>query len=151
MQNSQWHLRTKPWLWELHLACANHGWDGVSGPLSTDLQRIWAITALAWLSTLQVPELHHDVSGRQRHVHLWACQPLLSRGGVQSLVARNLGFQTHFRKHGGLSIAFMEQQPVLQALKGICQRQRAVSKPFGNEKGNGPQHLACFPLWCRNI
>lgn len=44
----------------------------------------------------------------------------------------------------------MKQQPVLQALEGICQKKRALSKPLGREKGNGPQHLSCFPLWCRN-
>lgn len=56
---------------------------------------------LAWLSALQVQELHHDVSGRRRHVHYLASQPLvlrMSRGGVQSLVARGLGFQARFRK-----------------------------------------------------
>lgn len=39
---------------------------------------------------------------------------------------------------------------LLQALEGICQKKRALSKPLGSEKGNGPQHLSCFPLWCRN-
>lgn len=115
---------------------------------------------LAWLSGLEVPELHHDVSGKQDpSTTCVAVRPRSCRRASserrRSAIPRCLGTRV-FRQISDQKVVVPLRlrsstlcfaRPRGQLLKAESTEQTAWTK----KKGNGAQHLACFPFHHRKI
>lgn len=79
------NAKLKIWLWECYLACQATGVPEFQVLFLPTCRGYELLRLLAWLCGLEVPELHHDVSGKQKPVwHLPGSQTLvlqMSRGG----------------------------------------------------------------------